>query len=133
MFDAYGMSGRASFRNEGEQIDGSFVLSEQTYLLEARWRNESVNAETLRAFNAKVEDKAKWSRGWIISHSGFTEEGLHAFGSGKSVVCMDGLDLYEILSRQLDFAEVIALKVRRAAETGKAFVSLRDLNISARK
>ena len=37
-FDAYGMSARASFRLTGEQIDGSFVLTEQTYLLEARWR-----------------------------------------------------------------------------------------------
>ena len=40
VFDAYGMSARASFRLLGEQIDGSFVLGEQTYLLEARWRNE---------------------------------------------------------------------------------------------
>ena len=67
MFDAYGMSARASFRLSGEQIDGSFVLGEQTYLLEARWRNERVSVETLRAFNAKVEDKARWSRGLIIS------------------------------------------------------------------
>ena len=121
-FDAYGMSARASFRLTGEQIDGSFVVSEQTYLLEARWRNARVDVETLRAFNAKVEDKASWSRGLIISQSGFTLEGLHAFGRGKSVVCMDGLDLHEVLSRRLDLAEVIRLKVRRAAESGDAFV-----------
>ena len=58
VFDAYGMSARPSFRLTGEQIDGSFILGEQTYLLEARWRNERVSVETLRAFNAKVEDKA---------------------------------------------------------------------------
>ena len=40
VFDAYGLSARASFRLLGEQIDGSFVLDNQTYLLEARWRNE---------------------------------------------------------------------------------------------
>ena len=129
-FDAYGMSARASFRLLGEQIDGSFVLDNQTYLLEARWRNEMGNAETLRAFNAKVEDKARWSRGLIISQSGFTPEGLSAFGRGKSVVCMDGLDLHEILSRRLDLGEVIALKVRRVAETGVAFVRVRDLDVS---
>ena len=130
VFDAYGMSARASFRLAGEQIDGSFVLGEQTYLLEARWRNERVSVETLRAFNAKVEDKASWSRGLIISQSGFTPEGLDAFGRGKSVVCMDGLDLHEILSRRLDLVEVIALKVRRVAETGVAFVRVRDLDVS---
>ena len=132
VFDAYGMSARASFRLTGEQIDGSFVLGEQTYLLEARWRDAKVDAETLRAFNAKVEDKASWSRGLIISQSGFTEEGLHAFGRGKSVVCMEGLDLHEVLSGRLDLADVIALKVRRVAETGVAFVRVRDLNVPAR-
>ena len=29
-FDTFGMSARTSFRLEGEQIDGSFVLGEQT-------------------------------------------------------------------------------------------------------
>ena len=130
VFDAYGMSARASFRLLGEQIDGSFVLDNQTYLLEARWRNDMVDVATLRAFNAKVEDKASWSRGLIISQSGFTSEGLTAFGRGKSVVCMDGLDLHEILSRRLDIREVIALKVRRVAETGVAFVRVRDLDVS---
>ena len=131
-FDTFEMSARASFRLKGEQIDGSFVVGEQTYLLEARWRNAKVDVETLRAFNAKVEDKASWSRGLIISHSGFTADGLRAFGRGKSVVCMDGLDLYEVLSRRLDLVEIIGLKVRRAAETGVAFVPVRELNVPAR-
>ena len=132
VFDAYGMSARASFRLTGEQIDGSFMLGEQTYLLEARWRNAKVDVETLRAFNAKVEDKASWSRGLIVSQSGFTPDGLHAFGRGKSVVCMDGLDLHEVLSRRLYLVEIIGLKVRRAAGTGVAFVPVRELNVPAR-
>ena len=45
---------------------------------------------------------------------------------------MDGLDLHEVLSRRLDLAEVIGLKVRRAAETGVAFVPVRELNVAAR-
>lgn len=42
---------------------------------------------------------------------------------------MDGLDLYDILDQRLNFAEVIALKVRRAAESGQPFVRVRDLNL----
>ena len=133
VFNAYGLAARASFRLRGEQIDGSFVLAEQTYLLEARWRNAQVDVATLRAFNGKVEEKASWSRGLIISQSGFTADGLHAFGRGKRVICMDGLDLHEILSGRLHLADVIALKVRRAAETGMAYVPVRDLNVPARK
>jgi restriction endonuclease Mrr len=68
-------------------------------------------AADLHAFHGKVEEKAAWTRGLFISQSGFTDDGLHAFGRGKRVVCMDGLDLYE----------------RRAAETGRPFIRVRDL------
>ena len=127
VFNAYGLSARAPFRLVGEQIDGSFVLDDNTYLLEAKWPNAKVDAAALRAFNAKVEDKAKWSRGLFVSHSGFTTEGLTAFGHGKSVICMDGCDIHDVLSRRLNFVEVLAMKVRHAAETGEAFISVRDL------
>jgi len=129
LFDEYGLSGRASFRLVGGQIDGSLSLGGNTYLLEAKWTNAPVDAATLRAFNAKVEDKARWSRGLIVSQSGFAATGLEAFGRGKSVVCIDGLDLHEVLSHRLDLADVLALKVRHAAETGEAFVRVRDLRI----
>lgn len=97
LFDAFGLSARASFRLVGEQIDGSFEMMGETYLLEAKWTHQQVDASDLRAFNAKVENKASWSRGLFISNSGFTKDGLLAFGSGKSLICMDGLDLSEIL------------------------------------
>ena len=129
MFDAYGLSAHASFRLVGEQIDGSFLLGGDTYLLEAKWTSARVGLTTLHAFNGTVEEKAKWSRGLIVSYSGFSLSGLQAFGRGKSVVCMDGLDLHEILSHEIDLAKVLALKVRRAAETGEAFVGVRDLNL----
>ena len=127
LFDACGLSGRASFRLVGEQIDGSFEMMGETYLLEAKWTNQQVDATDLRAFNAKVEDKATWSRGLFISNSGFTEDGLLAFGSGKRLICMDGLDLSEVLLGRLSLQSVLSKKVRRAAETGRPFVRVRDL------
>jgi len=127
LFDAHGLAARASFRLVGEQIDGSFELSNETYLLEAKWTNLPVGAADLRAFNAKVEEKAAWSRGLFVSNSGFTPEGISAFGRGKRVVCMDGLDLYELLNRNLSLADVLAKKIRRAAESGNPFASVRDI------
>lgn len=127
MFDANGMAGRASFRLVGEQIDGSFEMTGETYLLEAKWANQQVDAADLRSFNAKVEDKASWSRGLFVSNSGFSEDGLVAFGKGKSVICMDGLDISEMLQQRLSFNEVLSKKVRRAAETGWPFVRVREL------
>jgi len=127
LFDANGMAGRASFRLIGEQIDGSFELMGETYLLEAKWTHKPVDAADLRSFNAKVEDKASWSRGLFVSYSGFSEDGLVAFGKGKSLVCMDGFDLSEMLQNRLSLKGVLSKKVRRAAETGRPFVCLRDL------
>jgi hypothetical protein len=127
LFNASGLAGRSSFRLVGEQIDGSFELASETYLLEAKWQAQQVGAADLRSFNAKVEDKAAWTRGLFVSESGFTEDGLLAFGRGKRVVCMDGLDLYEMLEKRLPLSDVLAAKVRRAAESGKPFVRVRDL------
>jgi hypothetical protein len=130
LFDANGLSARASFRLFGEQIDGSFELSSETYLLEAKWTGPAIGVSELRSFEGKVADKAAWSRGLFVSQSGFTADGLTAFGRGKRVVCMDGFDLYEMLQRGLPFRDVMARKVRRAAESGEPFIRVRDLYLS---
>jgi hypothetical protein len=54
-------------------------------------------------------------------------DGLYAFGRGKRVVCMDGYDLSEALTRELPLDHVLERKVRRAGETGEAFVRVVDL------
>ncbi|AZF53142.1 hypothetical protein C4J85_2657 [Pseudomonas sp. R4-34-07] len=40
---------------------------------------------------------------------------------------MDGLDLYEMLDREISLSELLKIKVRRAAETGSPFIRVRDL------
>lgn len=127
LFDANGLSPRASFRLLGEQIDGSFEMLGETYLLEAKWTGPPVGASDLRSFNGKVEDKAAWSRGLFVSHSGFSKDGLVAFSRGKRVVCMDGLDLHDMLEQGLPFTDVMSRKVRRAAESGNPFVRVQEL------
>lgn len=126
-FNFYGLEAREPFRNKGEQIDGSFVLQGETYLLEAKWESAKTSAADLHAFQGKLEQKATWARGLFVSNSGFTDEGLIAFGRGKRVVCMDGLDLFDALDRELPLNLAIDRKVRRAAETGLPFERIRDL------
>lgn len=126
-FDAYGLSGKSSFRIMGEQIDGSFQMGDETYLLEAKWQNELTGAADLHTFEGKLGQKAAWSRGLFVSNSGFTNEGIQAFGRGKRLVCMDGFDISEMLRLRISLADVIAAKVRAAAETGSPFVRVRDL------
>ena len=49
-FNFYGLEAREPFRNKGEQIDGSFVLQGETYLLEAKWESAKTSAADLHAF-----------------------------------------------------------------------------------
>ncbi|MFZ5690878.1 MAG: restriction endonuclease [Pseudomonadota bacterium] len=127
VFDIFKLEARAPFRLVGEQIDGSFVVNHETYLLEAKWQNQLTGSAELHAFHGKLEQKAAWARGLFISYTGFSEVGLQAFGRGKRVVCLDGADLAEAFAREISLSEVLQRKVRRAAETGAALVRVRDL------
>jgi hypothetical protein len=127
LFGAYGLKPREPFRLRGEQIDGSFQLHGETYLLEAKWESNPTGAADLFVFEGKLSEKASWTRGLFVSYTGFTEVGLEAFGRAKRLVCMDGPDLHETLSSELPLDKVIAAKVRRAAETGSPFHRVRDL------
>ncbi len=127
LFNIFGLEAREPFRLKGEQIDGSFLLQGETYLVEAKWQDAQTGVADLHTFHGKLEQKAAWTRGLFVSNSGFTEDGLIAFGRGKRVVCMDGLDLFETLSRELPLNHVLERKVRRAAETGLPFARVRDL------
>lgn len=127
LLELNGLDPRASFRNRGEQIDGSFTLSNSTYLLEAKWQATQTGSADLFAFEGKLGEKASWVRGLFVSYVGFTEDGLHSFGRGKRTLCMDGSDLYEMLDRNLRLDQVLEAKSRRAAETGLTFIRVRDL------
>jgi len=129
LFDLHGLSAHGAFRLIGEQIDGSFELDRETYLVEARWRNELAAISDLLTFSGKVQRKAQWSRGVFVSYPGFSQDGLHAFAQGQqtSIVGIDGLDLYHILSGELDLSDVLRRKIRRAAETNRTFVPVREL------
>jgi hypothetical protein len=129
VFEVYGLAPRGSFRLVGEQIDGSFQVGRDVYLVEAKWQNERTAQADLLVFSGKVEGKAQWSRGVFISYLGFSEDGLMAFALGKrtSITCVDGFDLSCVLTGRVDLADVIGRKVRRAAETNRAFVPVREL------
>jgi hypothetical protein len=127
LFDAFGLAAQEPFRLRGEQIDGSFQLASEIYLLEAKWHGQQIGVAELHTFHGKIEQKAAWTRGLFVSNSGFTEDGLAAFGRGKRVICMDGLDIYEMLDREIPLNHVLERKVRRAAETGAPFIRVRNL------
>jgi hypothetical protein len=55
-------------------------------------------------------------------------DGLAAFDSGRpTAIAMDGLDLYEVLDRNLSLPDVLTAKARYAAETNRCHVPVRLL------
>ncbi|MFC1958563.1 restriction endonuclease [Chloroflexota bacterium] len=126
LFDVYGLAARGSFRLIGEQIDGSFEINSDTYLLEAKWHTEQIPQSDLLIFREKVENKSTWARGMFISYSDFTEDGGKAFARGRAtnIIGMTGQDLFFVLDGEISLIEAILRKARRAAETGEFFVSV---------
>jgi GTPase SAR1 family protein len=128
-FKLFDLAPKDSFRNTGEQIDGSFQMGTDIYLVEAKWQNKKTGQSDLLVFDGKISGKAKWTRGLFISISGFTDDGLVAFSKGRptSIIGMDGKDLENILDRKFTLPEAIALKSRYAAETNEFFCPLPKL------
>jgi len=121
LFSTFKLAPRSSFRNTGEQIDGSFRLNDEFYLMEAKWHQARTPASDLHVFEGKLSTKATWTRGVFISWMGFTAEGLTAFGKGKRVICVSGYDLYHSLSHRIALPDLLEAKLRHAAETGEPY------------
>ena len=133
LFALYGLAPRGSFRLVGEQIDGSFQVGQIVFLLEAKWQDAETGQADLLVLNGKVEGKGAGGLGLFVSYNRFSEDGLQAFGTGRrtSIICMDGLDLYQVVSGGLNLVDVIERKRRRAIETNRAFVPVRELFVLA--
>jgi hypothetical protein len=132
LFGAFKLNPRRPFRLiTGEQIDGSFELDHELYLLEAKWESKQTGQGDLLEFKEKVAAKAQWSRGLFVSYAGFTDDGLNAFSRGRAtnLVGMSGQDLYLILEGSMPLDEALRRKVRVAAETGRFYVPVQEMSL----
>jgi Restriction endonuclease len=125
-FDVWGLDANASFRLKGEQIDGSFQLGNDTYLVEAKWQNKPVDAQMLHGFQGKLLERPDWTRGLYVSYGGFSDDGFAAF-TARRLIMMDGADIFFALERRLDLGRVIGAKARRHSEKRQPFVRVTEL------
>lgn len=129
MFTVLGLSPRKPFRLVGEQIDGSFELDHNLYLVEAKWEKRPIGGLALMGFAGAVRSKAAWSRGLYISYSGFSNSGLKAFSrTSGQIICLTGDELRHTFAHGIGLPEVLRSKVRHAAETGDAFKHVSKLS-----
>ncbi|ECL8479757.1 restriction endonuclease, partial [Salmonella enterica] len=105
----------------------SFMLNNETYLVEAKWHSAKTGNADLHVFQGKLEQKVAWARGVFISWAGFTRDGLEAWGKGKRVICVSGYDLVLMLKNNISFRILMEEKIRRAAETGSLYVKIDEI------
>lgn len=123
-FSLHGLEPREPFRVRAEQIDGSFELDHEIYLLEAKWHREPRPAADLYVFREKIEGKSRFTRGVFLSINGVSADAIDAITRGKQPVffLMDGYDLLMTLGGSVSLTQFLRVRQRLLAEEGKVAV-----------
>jgi len=129
LFEAFSLEPRGSFRTIGDQIDGSFILRDECYLLEAKWTSDTIDKGDLVIFNEKVSSRSGFSRGLFISFSTFSDGAIKTFATGRTIniILMTVQELAIMLSKQHNLDKALWLKVRALAEEGNFFKNVMEL------
>lgn len=124
-----GLQPGKSFRVTGEEIDGSFVLDFQNYLLEARWQKELVDQQDLLAFAGKVDHRIECTRGVFVAVNGFSMNGITAFQRSRpSIVLMDGAHLMATLEGHIHIRDLLRGVLAAASTTGTIYTPAAQLS-----
>jgi hypothetical protein len=120
LFGLFELAPRQPFRVLGEQIDGSFELDHDVYLLEAKWESAPIPEKELLVFRGKIEGKASFTRGVFIAMNGITPEADKAIRIGKqpTFFVVTGHDLMMILQGSLALDNFLRCRRRLLAEEG---------------
>jgi hypothetical protein len=130
LFDLHGLEPREPFRIVGEQIDGSFELDHEIYLLEAKWTANACPEGDLLIFRGKIEGKSKYTRGVFIAINGITREAGIAITQGKqpNFFVADGYDLTMLMEDNMQLLDFLRQRQRLLAEEGRVVVPFMQLH-----
>jgi len=129
LFGVFELQPRQPFRVVGEQIDGSFELDGQVYLLESKWESNALPEADLLVFRGKIEGKSTFTRGVFIALNDISVPARDAITRGKapSFFVMNGHDLIMILSEAISLTDFLRKRVRLLAEEGRVCVPFSEL------
>ena len=129
LFELHNLKPREPFRVVGEQIDGSFELDHEIYLLEAKWTSEPCPEADLLVFRGKIEGKSKFTRGLFVSINGISREAASAIAHGKELTffVVNGHDLTMVLEDRIGLTDFLRQRQRRLAEEGCVVVPFNEL------
>jgi len=132
ILDENGLSPKLSFRPKGEEIDGSFMLNDRIFLLEAKWHKDSLPASAIYAFKGKVDGKLIGTVGIFISMSGYSKDAVEALSLGKTlnVILFDKDDIETSFEDNNSFKKILLTKLRKAAENGLVYYPIKSTQIN---
>ena len=84
LFSEFQLKPRQPFHIVGEQIDGSFELDGQIYLLESKWEKQPLPEADLLVFRGKIEGKSTFTRGVFIALNDISTAARDAITRGKA-------------------------------------------------
>jgi hypothetical protein len=118
LFALHGLEPREPFRVVGEQIDGSFELDHEVYLVEAKWCKEPVEPAELYVFREKILGKSTITRGVFLSINGYAAHAADALTRGKqpNFFLLNGYDLMMLLEDRFDLRTFLRKRIRLFAE-----------------
>lgn len=131
LFELNGLAPREPFRVVGEQIDGSFELDNEVYLLEVKWHKERSPAADLYVFREKVEGKSRFTRGVFLSINGISSDAEIAITQGKQPLffTITGHDLLMCLGSTVPLPLFLRRRQRLLAERGLVAVPFHDCGL----
>lgn len=134
LFALHGLAPREPFKVVGEQIDGSFDLDHETYLVEAKWEKGPLPESALLVFGGKIVGKSRYARGVFIAMNGITEEARDAITRGKEATffVVNGYDLTMVLSEDVDLTKFLRQRMRLLAEETLVVVPYSNIWTSSR-
>ena len=127
LFGLFEIEFRKPYKTTVEQIDGHVNFEGFDYILEARWRKDQPTEAEINGFQGKVERKLESTRGLFVAVQGVRPEVVSSFsGRGCNIIIVDGYDLAQILEGLVDLRDALKFKIEKAAQEGRAFVSLTE-------
>lgn len=120
--DLYGLNPTSDYSLENEQIDGAFTFDHDGYIVEAKWLSKPVGRGEGDIFATKVHRKGRNTLGLFVAVNGFSADFKQAYRERSCFITMNGSDLYNVLSQQVSFDDLLRAKKRHLDETGSCFM-----------
>lgn len=124
LFALFNLEPRMSYSSDIDQVDGSFRLDTDDYLIEAKWTRKPLGRDQADVFAQKIARRGKLAVGLLVSVNSFSEPLKTAYETSSPFITMDGSDLFYVLDSRCRLDEMLLAKKRHVNDTGSCYLPL---------